>query len=194
MRVEKMADVLRGLEDEIMQLDSDNISTCMLLYDKLDAHVKDLPDTDAKMQKILQRIIEAKVELSKNTINVSSLTAATYEVKRESLHPLIFNYTSEQDSDHVWKFLRSTDTDTEEKMNSLGFALESHQEWALKNRINTNISDVDNLVAKCMCRLDHFLKDFVFLPPNNNNVQVNHGTVEPHLNALLQLVLQLDVA
>ncbi len=188
-----MADGLLVLEHEIIELESDNISTCMLLYDKLDEHVKKLPGIDEKMQTILQRIIKAKVELSKN---IASLTAATYEVKRRSLHPLMFNYTSEQDSDHVWKFLRSTDTDTQDKMKSLGFTLRSHEQWAVQNRINANISDVDNLVAKCMCRLDHFLKDFVFLSPNNNKVQANHGTVtvEPLLHALLQLVLQLDVA
>ena len=180
-----MADVLRGLENEIINLHSYDISTCMQLYDRLYAHENNLTGTDAKMIKLLQRIMTAKAELT----NVSSLTAETCKVKRERLHPLILNYTSEQDSDHLWKFLRSTDIQTEKEKNSLGFTWKLYAEWARKNRINENISDVDNVVAKCICRLDHFLKDFVFLSPLENDMKAVDVAVKPHLNALLELLL-----
>lgn len=165
----------------------------MKLYDTLSSYAKGLYQnvTDPQIKHIVSRIMTSKQTLLHTyTEDLQSLQSLSYEEKRVLLNPLTLNHDYKFESNQLWRFLKSEDVDTQEKMHSLG----------IEKKLNNNIEDadidvVDNLFAKCICRLDIFIKLFVFMRPAGDasrvRVQTFDGKTE-HANMELMLRMLLE--
>ena len=164
--------VLEDLETNIKNLQHDDIVGCMQSYDRLSRYAKGLYEhvTDSKIKNVLSRIMTSKQDLTKD---LESLRTKTFEEKRECLRNLLLNSTSIQESDYLWSFFERGDIDSEEKMNSLGIRGDLYLEWKKKHKMKKKIREVDNFFAKCICRLDYFLKIFILGNTRYNDVTKN---------------------
>ena len=187
--------VLEDLEDKIKKLNAYDITSCMKLYDTLSSYAKGLYQnvTDSQIKHIVSRIMTSKQTLLDTyTEDLHSLQSLSYEEKRVLLNPLTLNHDYKFESNQLWRFLKSEDVDTQEKRNSLG----------IEKKLNNNIKDadidvVDNLFAKCICRLDIFIKHFVFMRPTGDASRVRMQTFDgktEHANMELMLRMLLETA
>ena len=153
--------MLEELGTEIQNLSHDDIVKCMESYDKLSEYATGSYEnvTDSKIKNVLSRIMTSKRDL---TGDLNSLRTKTFEEKRECLKDLLLNSTSIQESDYLWTFFELNDIDDERKRNSLGIRGDLYLKWKNKNTMKNEIGEVDNFFAKCICRLDYFLKNFIF--------------------------------
>lgn len=153
--------MLGELGTEIQNLPHDDIVKCMQLYDKLSGYATGLYKnvTDSKIRDVLSRIMTSKRGV---TGDLKSLRTKTFDEKRECLKDLLLNSTSIQESDYLWTFFELNDINDETKRNSLGIRGDLYLQWEKKNTMKNEIHEVDNFFAKCICRLDYFLKNFIF--------------------------------
>ena len=153
--------MLDELGTKIQNLQHDDIVKCMESYDKLSEYATGLYQnvTDSNIKTILSRIMTSKRGL---TVDLNTLRTKTFDEKKGCLKDLLLNSTSIQESDYLWTFFERQDINDETKMNSLGIQGDLYKQWKNKNKMRTTIREVDNFFAKCICRLDYFLKNFIF--------------------------------
>ena len=189
------APVLEELEAKIEALHVDDIASCMQLYDTLSGYAEGMYEyvIDKKIKDVVRRIMASKQQqLSKLTVDLNALKYQSYEEKRVFFNPLTLNHDGGAESDKLWQFLKSTDVDSTAKMTSLGIDHNSYKIWQQRNRMHPNVDDVDNIFAKCICRLDFFIKEFVFMRPTGDGSKAREHTFDgKHHHADMQAMLRM---
>ncbi len=194
--MEEIADIYQGIKN----LPCDNLDSIMQCYDRLYTF-KSNANFDGRLRVIMDNIMTRKMAIRTETLNPT-----IEKSKRDILGPMQLLTTRANqpgEVDILWRFLRDENLNTEEERHALGIEMRYYNIWQntwvdLVNEKKTRgITDIDNMVAKCICTLDRCLKIFCMsetgaITNHNHNLSENGNRKDVHLllDQMKQLLLQ----
>jgi hypothetical protein len=160
--MEEIVDIYQGIKN----LPCDNINSIMQCYDRLNTfQLRNANIIDGRLREIMDKIMTIKMAIHIETLN-PTIEKSKWDTLDPMQLPINFRANQPQDFDILWRFLRDEDLTTEEERHALGIEQRYYYIWKdtwvdlVNEKVTRGITDIDNIVAKCICTLDRCLKIF----------------------------------
>jgi hypothetical protein len=159
--MKEIVEIYQGIQN----LPCDNINSIMQCYDRLNTFLRNANFIDGRLREIMDKIMTRKMAIRIETLN-PTIEKSKWDTLGPMQLPINFRAKQPQDFDILWRFLRDEDLTTEEERHALGIEKRYYNIWQdtwvdlVNEKVTQGITDIDNIVAKCICTLDRCLKIF----------------------------------
>ena len=188
-----MSSELASIHDRATRLAPDDIVGCMQLYDDLFGCLGLTMHNTIKQ--ILSGLHNMRINLDLPA-DLNELKEQVRQKKTQTLEHVFLDRASRapKQTRQLWQFLTSTDVADNEQCKLLGVNKKEYNAMTSHSGTSQNIDD--NVLAKCILKLDTFLKNFCWMEvithqaPDTHTVKTNVDSRKANIESLLHLLLE----
>jgi len=163
---------LQIIYERIVSIQMGDIEGLMKAYDDLSSTLTDAT-TRQEISNIYTRIFKERANLKQ--IDISNLKEMTYQKKKNILegllldHKVKYNGNWVDETEILWRFIKENDVATTDQKISLGID-PRFTSWRRENVI----TDLENIIVKCICSLDVRMKEFILTDTSTIEFESEH--------------------